>query len=297
MGKEEVPEGIRELQLLEALAEESEVRQVDLAARLGVAVGTVNWLLKRLAAKGYVKVKKLGGWRWSYILTPQGMAEKARLTRAYIRQSMQLYWETRERTQELLREVKRAGYKQVRIEGDNDLVDVCRLTSLEQGVKVIGPARGKGQEDSAREIPISWAELPVLRVDGREISLKLPEREPNAGPDSQRMKENGQLAEIIRRIVEVAQPEKIILFGSAARGEMGPNSDLDLLVVKPGAHRRQLAQKIYMNLFGVGRAVDVVVVTPEDIERYRDSHPLVIRPALQEGKVIYERDSEALSAG
>ncbi len=95
------------------------------------------------------------------------------------------------------------------------------------------------------------------------------------------------LDEIIRRIVEVAQPEKIILFGSAARGEMGPNSDIDLLVVKSGVHRRRLAQAIYMNLFGVGIAVDVVVVTPEDIEEYKDSFALVIEPALREGKVVY----------
>lgn len=95
------------------------------------------------------------------------------------------------------------------------------------------------------------------------------------------------LDEIIRRVVEVAQPEKIILFGSAARGEMGPNSDVDLLVIKSGVHRRRLTQAIYVNLFGVGQAVDVVVVTPEDVERYKDSFALVIEPALREGKVVY----------
>lgn len=108
------------------------------------------------------------------------------------------------------------------------------------------------------------------------------------------VKEVGQvkqqvLDKIIQRIVAVAQPEKIIIFGSAARGEMGPNSDIDLLVVKSGIHRRRLAQAIYMNLIGVGQAVDVVVVTPEDIERYKDSFALVIEPALREGKVVYAR--------
>lgn len=98
-----------------------------------------------------------------------------------------------------------------------------------------------------------------------------------------------KLDEIIRRVVEIADPEKIILFGSAARGDIGPDSDVDLLVVKSGVHRRRLAQTIYMNLFGVGQAVDVVVVTPEDIERYKDSFALVIEPALREGKVVYAR--------
>ncbi len=97
------------------------------------------------------------------------------------------------------------------------------------------------------------------------------------------------LEKIIQRIVETASPEKIILFGSAARGDINPNSDIDLLVVKSNVHRRKLAQKIYRNLFGVDQAVDVIVATPEDIERYRDSFALVIEPALREGKVIYAR--------
>ena len=96
------------------------------------------------------------------------------------------------------------------------------------------------------------------------------------------------LHEIIRRIVAVAHPDKIILFGSAARDQMGMNSDVDLLVIKRGNfYRGRLTKEIYMNLFGVGQAVDIVVVTPEDVEQYRESIAMVIRPALEEGKVVY----------
>lgn len=95
------------------------------------------------------------------------------------------------------------------------------------------------------------------------------------------------LQEIIKRVVEVARPEKIILFGSAAKGEMGPNSDVDLLVVRSGVHRRRLAMRIYRRLSGVGCPVDVVVVTPEDIDRYKQCPVLIIQPALKEGRVIY----------
>ena len=101
------------------------------------------------------------------------------------------------------------------------------------------------------------------------------------------MLDQEKLAEIIRRIVEVADPQKIILFGSAARGEAGRDSDADLLVVKSCPHRRKLAMAIYKKLAGVGCAVDVIVVTPEDIEKHADSPALVIEPALREGKVIY----------
>src|SRR5438309_9112863 len=104
------------------------------------------------------------------------------------------------------------------------------------------------------------------------------------------------LADVIRRVVEAAQPDKIVLFGSAARGEMGPNSDLDLLVIKGGKFNHwRLLTEIYRHLRGSDAAVDVVLVTPEDVERYRDTHCLVICPALKEGKVVY--DSQALAAG
>ena len=98
------------------------------------------------------------------------------------------------------------------------------------------------------------------------------------------------LDEIIRRIVEVAQPDRIILFGSAARGQMGPDSDLDFLVVKAGvAHRRRLAQQVYLGLFGIPVPVDVIVVSPQDIEAHGDKVGTIIAPALREGKVVYVR--------
>jgi uncharacterized protein len=96
------------------------------------------------------------------------------------------------------------------------------------------------------------------------------------------------LAEVVRRIVEVANPDRIVLFGSSARGEMGPDSDLDLLVVKSGVpHRRRLAQQIYRRLLGLTVPVDVIVVTPEDVEQSRDKVGSIIGPALLEGRVVY----------
>jgi uncharacterized protein len=106
---------------------------------------------------------------------------------------------------------------------------------------------------------------------------------PNKGrPDKQ------ILSDIIRRIVDAAHPDKIILFGSAARVEMGPNCDLDLLVIKGGKFNRwSLTRAIYRHLRGKGAPVDVVLVTPEEVECYGNSPYLVIYPALKEGKVVY----------
>lgn len=96
------------------------------------------------------------------------------------------------------------------------------------------------------------------------------------------------LEDIIQRIVRIANPERILLFGSAARGEMGPDSDLDLLVIKRGLFkRRALAQEIYMNLFGAGIPVDIIIATPDEVENYRDKVGSIIPIALSEGREIY----------
>jgi predicted nucleotidyltransferase len=94
--------------------------------------------------------------------------------------------------------------------------------------------------------------------------------------------------EIIRRIVDVARPDRIVLFGSAARGEAREESDIDLLVVKKGvSHRRRLAQEIYVSLIGIPVPVDVIVVTPEDVEELKDAIGTIIPAALTEGIEIY----------
>lgn len=94
--------------------------------------------------------------------------------------------------------------------------------------------------------------------------------------------------DIVERIVAIAHPQTVILFGSAARGELGPNSDLDfLVVVDEPVHRRRVAQAIYRDLIGIGFAADIVVVTPDDIQRCRSDPFNVINPALNEGKVEY----------
>lgn len=96
------------------------------------------------------------------------------------------------------------------------------------------------------------------------------------------------LDEAVRRIVQAVKPLRIILFGSAARGRMGPHSDLDFLVVMPdGTHRRQAAREAFAALRGLGMAKDIVVVTERDLVEHRDNPSLVVKPALDEGKELY----------
>ena len=96
------------------------------------------------------------------------------------------------------------------------------------------------------------------------------------------MLEQAALDTIIKRIVEIAAPEKIILFGSSARGDFGRNSDVDLLIVKDGEDALTLMSRICGEMQGMGAAVDALVVSSDDVERYKDSHSLIIKPALQD---------------
>src|SRR3990172_6268335 len=95
--------------------------------------------------------------------------------------------------------------------------------------------------------------------------------------------------EVTRRIVASVKPQRVLLFGSAVKGKLTTDSDLDVLVIVRGpVHRRQLAQRIYRDLHGIGVPVDVVVVTEEDVSRYGNKPGTILRPALLEGQVLYD---------
>ncbi|HLI51320.1 MAG TPA: nucleotidyltransferase domain-containing protein [Thermomicrobiaceae bacterium] len=95
---------------------------------------------------------------------------------------------------------------------------------------------------------------------------------------------------IVERIVERFDPLRIILFGSFARGEGGRDSDIDLLVVLPEVeNKRQAAIEVLRSLSGRAVPLDVIVTDPDEISRRGDAIGTVLRPALREGRVLYER--------
>lgn len=98
------------------------------------------------------------------------------------------------------------------------------------------------------------------------------------------------LEEIVRRILAVCDPEQIILFGSYARGEPGPDSDVDILVVETDVEApRQESVRLRRALRGLLVPIDVVVATPQHIRHHRESIGLIYGPAVREGRVLYER--------
>ena len=152
-------EELRELTLLENIESDPDVNQSTLATQLGVAVGTVNWHLKRLVAKGYVKVKRAERKKLRYIITPEGIALRARLAVDYVERSFSLYRKTRQRVSEYLSQVKASGHDHVRIIGKGDVADICRLTCLEHGINVVNDK-----------------DAPALQVEGFKVFLRMEEK-------------------------------------------------------------------------------------------------------------------------
>ncbi len=150
----------RDLIILEHIEQDPDATQASLASQLGVAVGTINWHLKRLIAKGYVKVRRAERRKLLYIITAEGMALRARLTIDYIQNSFHLYRLVRERAMSALDILLEAGYNRAQIGGYGDIAEVCRLTCLERGVEVV-------------DDPI----LPKLEIHGLKIFVVLDGKE------------------------------------------------------------------------------------------------------------------------
>ena len=150
------PDTARELALLENIERDPDITQASLAHQLGVAVGTVNWHMKRLIEKGFVKIKRAERKKLRYIITPEGIALRAGLTVDYIEQQFLLYRRIRQRVREQLDEVHRANYGSVRLVGDGDIAEICKLSCLERGITLV-----------------TEGAVPVLEVVGLNVTLHM----------------------------------------------------------------------------------------------------------------------------
>jgi DNA-binding MarR family transcriptional regulator len=157
-----------ERRLLEALEQNPDTTQATLAGQLGVAVGSVNWVLKRLIRKGYVKVTHLQRRKLEYFVTPQGLVVKAHLTSEYLKASLRVYRQLREEARKVLDDVKEASYSTVYLDGEGEAIEIFRLTCLEQRVKVSSRA-GDGR--------------PTVTLEGTGFAVVWPDNEVSAHQD------------------------------------------------------------------------------------------------------------------
>ncbi len=160
----------RDLRILEALEANPELTQAGLAAQLGVAVGSVNWYLKRLIHKGYIKVTRLQRRRLKYFVTPEGLALKGRLTVQYMKASLRVYRELRQAAAEVLGQLRQAGYTAVRVAGQSEAMEIFRLTCLEMGMRVV-----KNSNPA----------LPTVRAEGMRFVVMAPTPGQTPAPEQE----------------------------------------------------------------------------------------------------------------
>lgn len=123
-----------EYALLNEIAQDSLVTQASLSEQLGIAVGSVNWYIKRLITRGWVKVSHLDRTRLKYDLTPAGMKVFTQRAMLYARDSLKVYGDYRQKAKALVMELKQAGVQQVYLDGEDEVIDILRLTCFEAGL-------------------------------------------------------------------------------------------------------------------------------------------------------------------
>ena len=138
-----------EYELLNEIAQDSLVTQSSLSQQLGIAVGSVNWYIKRLINRGWIKVSRLDRTRLKYDLTSEGMRVFSQRAMQYMKSSLGIYRELREEASQVISELKEQDISSVCLDGDDERIDIFRLTCLEQGMLVDDHAtvciKAKGQ--------------------------------------------------------------------------------------------------------------------------------------------------------
>jgi len=158
-------EAHRDLKLLEAVEEDSAVTQRSLASRLGIALGLTNLYLKRLVRKGYIKCVNVQSNRISYLITPRGIAEKARLTYEFMDYSLALYGEVRHHLRSVLQECAAAD-RRVAIYGRGEAAELAYLSLKEFGLEPVAVFDVEGGD--------TFLGMPVLPVrDHAQVSYDL----------------------------------------------------------------------------------------------------------------------------
>lgn len=128
-----------EYDLLSEIGQDPLVTQATLSKRLGIAVGSVNWYVKRLIHRGWVKVSHLDRTRLKYDLTPEGMSVFTQRALLYARDSLKVYGDFRRKAKDMIAELKQRGITEVSLEGDDndEALDILRLTCIEAGIRVV----------------------------------------------------------------------------------------------------------------------------------------------------------------
>lgn len=125
-----------EYSLLNEIAQDSMVTQAGLSDRLGIAVGSVNWYIKRLVQRGWVKVSHLDRTRLKYDLTSKGMRVFTQRAVLYARDSLKVYSDIRGKAKRIVSQLREQGVQEVYLDGNDELIDILHLTCVESGITI-----------------------------------------------------------------------------------------------------------------------------------------------------------------
>lgn len=143
-----------EYTLLNEIAQDSMVTQANLSDRMGIAVGSVNWYIKRLIQRGWVKVSHLDRTRLKYDVTPEGMKIFTQRAVSYARDSLKVYADLRKQAREIVLQLQQKNITQVYVDGNDEMMDILRLTCIEAGFQI---------EDQPRSV--------TLKVNGQKYKV------------------------------------------------------------------------------------------------------------------------------
>lgn len=149
----------REYRLLEAISEDETLTQAGLAQRLDMAVGSVNWYIKRLISRGYLKATRMDRTRLRYNLTPEGMRAFTRNATQYMLDSLTVYRDLRQQARKLVSDLEGRGIASIHVSGEDEIADILRLTCIEAGIRVEAEAGWQVTSDGSQYVLKAVEEL------------------------------------------------------------------------------------------------------------------------------------------
>lgn len=155
----------QEYALLNEIANDSMVTQANLSHQLGMAVGSVNWYIKRLVKRGLIKVSHLSRTRLKYDLTPEGMSVFTQRALLYARDSLKVYGNLRQKAKGLVQDLKQKKIKEVYIDGQDEMSDILRLTCIEAGIHVEPIPNGVTLKATNQGYQVTFASQPSRVYD------------------------------------------------------------------------------------------------------------------------------------
>lgn len=171
------------LGILNAVEDNSRLTQRSVAGELGIALGLANAYLKRCVRKGLVKVQQVPSNRYAYYLTPQGFAEKSRLTSEYLSSSFQFFRRARQQCEDLLQTCEAQGHKRLGLVGVSDLAEVLALAAMDSDVALAGVVDPTVSIDRFAGMPVTVDIAELAPVDALVITVL---KDPQAAFDRMR---------------------------------------------------------------------------------------------------------------